>query len=107
MNVELTRITSTVQPYAGDMAVSNGETENSYDNQRQGVSLMAMIVCSSCKHMVYSPVDRVECVTLYNGGRISRHCHNCRTATSWMQFESHSPDCNKPLLYQTIQPDRV
>lgn len=107
MNTEFTRITPTVQPYTGEMALSTGKIGQPYGTNNQQISLMAMIVCSNCEHMVYSPVDLIESDTLHNGGRISRHCHKCGTATSWLQFEWHSPDCDKPLLYQTIQPDRV
>ena len=107
MNSEFTPITPTVRPHAGDMSLSTGKIGQPYGTHNQQGSLMAMIVCSNCKHMVYSPVDLVECDTLFSGGRISRHCHKCGTATSWLQFEWHSPDSDKPLLYHTFQPDRV
>jgi len=92
---------------AKDFTLLPGIAEPSDHNLDPGTLVMAMIVCSRCKHAVYSPVDSFEGDHLLNGGHISRHCHNCEAPTNWVQFEWHPTDAGKPLLYQTTQPDPV
>lgn len=107
MNVDVSGIDRRESESVGDMTMPPdmiGQTGSEYDKE---TLLMAMIVCLVCKHMVYSPVDGVECDSLVEGGLISRHCHRCGAVTSWVQFEWRWPDRDMPLLYQTTQPDRI
>jgi hypothetical protein len=107
MNVDVSMIGQREPGSVGSMTRPPGMMGCPDGQNDQETQFMAMIVCSGCKHMVYSPVEYFECKNLANGGMISRHCHRCEAATSWVQFEWHRPDRDKPLLYQTTQPDRI
>ena len=107
MNISVSGIDPRETAMVEDLAPPTGIVGPSHLDHDPGNLVMAMIVCSICKHAVYSPVDCFECDHLVYGGQISRHCHNCEAPTNWVQFEWHRPDAGEPLLYQTTQPDRV
>ncbi len=107
MNGEVRRIDSRAGAFIPAIDSLSGMIEQANNLHNRETPPLAMIVCTICKHLAYSPVDNNECDNLLDGGLISRHCHLCGEATNWQDFEWHRPDWNKPLLYQTQQPDRV
>ena len=89
------------------MALSPGKYSHLEDSQYLMSTPLAMIVCASCLHMAYTPVDYEEYPILVYGGLISRHCHQCGETTSWLHIEWHRPNMDEPLLFQTTLPDRL
>src|SRR5579863_2664185 len=103
MNVNVSGTDCGEPALANDLTTPPEMIEHSDGKHGHGTLFMAIIVCSVCKHMVYSPIEYDECDCLVNDGLIFRHCHNCGEPTGWGQFESHRPDHDQPLLYQTMQ----
>lgn len=107
MNVEVGRIDRTEAAHVVNMTLPQPMYDPRNKSKIQKIPPLAMIVCIMCKHLAYSPVDDDECDILLDGRLISRHCHHCGAATRWQHIEWHRQDRDKPLLYQTAQPDRV
>ncbi len=107
MNVEVSRVDRGVADTVAGMNLLPGMFEPINRTQREKTPRVAMIVCTICKHLAYSPVNEIESEILLDGGLISRHCQRCGAATSWLHFDWHRPNWDSPLLYQTAQPDRV
>jgi hypothetical protein len=107
MNVEVGQIDRKGAAHFGDMTLPPPIYELTIKMEIQKTPPLAMIVCTMCKHMAFSPVDDNECALLLDGGLISRHCHRCRAKTRWQHIEWHCQNWDKPLLYQTVQPDRA
>ena len=107
MNLEVSRIDRREVTVMATMPLPPGMFEPRNETQFQKAPPLAMIGCTVCRHLAYSPVDDNEYDILVGGGLISRYCHRCGAATSWQNFECHRAHWNMPLLYQTSQPDRV
>lgn len=107
MNLDVSQIDRRGATLIAGMTLHQSMFEPRNKMQRQKTPPLAMIVCTICKHVAYSPVDLGEVDILVEGGLIFRRCHRCGVTTGWKHFEWHRPDWNKPLLYQTTQPDRV
>jgi hypothetical protein len=107
MNLNAGEINRGESALAGDFTLPPGLIGQTDGKHGLENPLVAMIVCSVCKHMVYGPVDQTEWDHIDGGGTISRYCHQCGEPTGWVHYEWHNPGHDQPLLFQTTQPDLV